>query len=101
MRRATYTPDCSNLDSREIIRSLPSPRQPVFFHRDHGMTGQGPGPYSGPRRRVFTLGVGGPVGSGKTALVERLCREFWPSAKLDVMTNYIDTHEHHHIRSRR
>ena len=40
---------------------------------------RGPGPYSGPRRKVFTLGVGGPVGSGKTALVERLCREFWPA----------------------
>ncbi|HMC66930.1 MAG TPA: GTP-binding protein, partial [Gemmataceae bacterium] len=52
-----------------------------------------PGPYSGPRRRVFTIGVGGPVGSGKTVLVERLCREFWPAVDLAVITNDIYTRE--------
>jgi urease accessory protein len=53
----------------------------------------GGGVYSGPRRRVFTIGVGGPVGSGKTALVERLCREFWPKYNLAVVTNDIYTRE--------
>jgi urease accessory protein len=42
---------------------------------------------------VFTLGVGGPVGSGKTALVERLCRTFWPEFDLAVITNDIYTRE--------
>ena len=46
-----------------------------------------------PERRVFTLGVGGPVGSGKTALVERFCREFWPARNLAVVTNDIYTRE--------
>jgi urease accessory protein len=61
------------------------------YHREHA--GHGPGPYSGPRRQVFTIGVGGPVGSGKTALVERLCREFWPQHNLAVITNDIYTRE--------
>src|SRR5262249_56936368 len=62
------------------------------FHREHAHA-HGPGPYSGPRRRVFTLGVGGPVASGKTALVERLCRTFWPAVNLAVITNDIYTRE--------
>jgi urease accessory protein len=62
----------------------------VVYHRDHS---HGPGPYSGPRRRVFTIGVGGPVGSGKTALVERLCRDFYPAVNLAVITNDIYTKE--------
>jgi urease accessory protein len=37
--------------------------------------------------------VGGPVGSGKTALVERLCRTFWPEFDLAVVTNDIYTKE--------
>jgi urease accessory protein len=61
----------------------------------------GPGPYSGPKRRVFTLGVGGPVGSGKTALVERLCRTFWPEFNLAVITNDIYTREDAEFLARR
>jgi urease accessory protein len=49
--------------------------------------------YHGPKRGVFTIGVGGPVGSGKTALVERLCRELWPKFNLAVVTNDIYTKE--------
>ncbi len=71
----------------------------VVYHRDHG--GRGPGPYSGPRRHVFTLGIGGPVGSGKTALVERLCREFWPDYNLAVITNDIYTREDAEFLARR
>jgi len=51
------------------------------------------GSFAGPRRGVFTIGVGGPVGSGKTALVERLCRTFWPACNLAVITNDIYTRE--------
>ncbi len=57
--------------------------------------------FAGPRRKVFTLGVAGPVGSGKTALVERLCRELWPEVNLAVITNDIYTHEDAEFLSRR
>jgi urease accessory protein len=50
---------------------------------------------------VFTIGVGGPVGSGKTALVERLCRTFWPATNLAVITNDIYTREDAEFLSRR
>src|ERR1700738_787377 len=76
--------------------SAPEPgafRPPLAFHRDHSPEGHGSGPYSGPRRRVFTLGVGGPVGSGKTALVERLSRTSWRALNLAVITNDIYTRE--------
>ena len=49
--------------------------------------------YAAMRRKTFTLGVAGPVGSGKTALVERLCRDLWPEINLAVITNDIYTHE--------
>ncbi len=39
------------------------------------------------------LGVGGPVGSGKTALIERLCKAMWPSLSIAVVTNDIYTKE--------
>ena len=37
--------------------------------------------------------MAGPVGSGKTALVETLCRALWPEVNLAVITNDIYTHE--------
>jgi urease accessory protein len=76
-------------------------RFPIARHRDNSAAGHGAGAYTGPRRRVFTLGVGGPVGSGKTALVERLCRAFWPEFNLAVITNDIYTHEDAEFLSRR
>jgi urease accessory protein len=45
--------------------------------------------------------VAGPVGSGKTALVERLCRELWPAVDLAVITNDIYTQEDAEFLSRR
>src|ERR1044072_9721695 len=39
------------------------------------------------------LGIGGPVGSGKTALVEALCRQMRAEYKLGVITNDIFTRE--------
>src|SRR5260370_2169967 len=85
MHKAIYTRGFSALEL--------SARLPVMQHREHGTAGHGAGPYSGPKRRVFTLGVGGPVRSGKTALVERLFREFWPSHNLAFRTNDLHTRD--------
>lgn len=74
----------------------------VAFHNDHDHRGNsGAARYAGPTRRVFTLGVAGPVGSGKTALVEALCRALWPEINLAVITNDIYTHEDAEFLSRR
>lgn len=43
------------------------------------------------------IGVGGPVGSGKTALLERLCRELRGRYELGVITNDIYTFEDQRI----
>jgi urease accessory protein len=43
--------------------------------------------------RAFTVGVGGPVGSGKTALVLALCRLLRERVSLGVVTNDIFTRE--------
>jgi urease accessory protein len=42
---------------------------------------------------IPVIGVGGPVGSGKTALVEALCRQFRGRLSLAVVTNDIFTKE--------
>ena len=44
-------------------------------------------------QRAFTVGVGGPVGSGKTALVLALCRALRDRISLGVVTNDIFTRE--------
>lgn len=63
-------------------------------HDTHDHMGQpGPARYAGPSRSVFTLGIAGPVGSGKTALVEALCHALWPEINIAVITNDIYTHE--------
>src|SRR4051812_31577956 len=43
--------------------------------------------------RAFTVGIGGPVGSGKTALVLALCRALRDQLSLGVVTNDIFTRE--------
>jgi urease accessory protein len=43
--------------------------------------------------RAFRVGVAGPVGSGKTALVDCLSRRLWPSVNMAVVTNDIYTTE--------
>src|SRR6266853_1682849 len=43
--------------------------------------------------RPFTIGVGGPVGSGKTALVDCLCKALRGTYRLAVVTNDIYTKE--------
>src|ERR1700677_3046791 len=45
------------------------------------------------RRRAFTVGIGGPVGSGKTALVLALCRALRDGVSMGVVTNDIFTRE--------
>jgi len=44
-------------------------------------------------RRAFTVGIGGPVGSGKTALVLALCKSLRERVSLGVVTNDIFTRE--------
>jgi urease accessory protein len=43
--------------------------------------------------RAFTIGIGGPVGSGKTALLLALCRALRERVSLGVVTNDIFTRE--------
>jgi urease accessory protein len=44
-------------------------------------------------QRAFTIGIGGPVGSGKTALLLQLCRALRDRHTLGVVTNDIFTRE--------
>lgn len=44
-------------------------------------------------QRAYRVGVAGPVGSGKTALVDRLSKRLWPQVNLAVVTNDIYTKE--------
>jgi urease accessory protein len=53
-----------------------------------------PSSTSAPRaKRIFRLGIGGPVGSGKTMLVLRLCEWLRDEFSLGVITNDIYTRE--------
>ena len=45
------------------------------------------------KERAFTVGIGGPVGSGKTALLLALCRALRERISLGVVTNDIFTKE--------
>jgi len=75
----------------------------IQLHSGHDHdSDQGPGTYGSrapPNRRrdltqrAFTVGIGGPVGSGKTALVLALCRRLRDSVSLAVVTNDIFTRE--------
>ncbi len=104
MSKLAFMLGCSDLDPRAECPGwpvLPRRRRPcrgVAFHKDHDhphdhMGRPGPARYAGPSRQVYTIGVAGPVGSGKTALVEMLCRALWPEINLAVITNDIYTHE--------
>jgi urease accessory protein len=44
-------------------------------------------------RNYIKIGVAGPVGSGKTALIERLCRKMFDDYSIAVITNDIYTKE--------
>lgn len=77
-------------------------------HQHHGHT-HDPQPVAGydqaPRRSriagVMVIGIGGPVGSGKTALVEALCRKLCERYSLAVVTNDIFTKEDAEFLTRR
>lgn len=43
--------------------------------------------------RAFRVGIAGPVGSGKTALIDRLSKKLFPKLNLAVVTNDIYTKE--------
>jgi len=65
----------------------PDPETPGIFH-------QRPKPLSRDFSvRAFTVGIGGPVGSGKTALLLALCRRLRDRYSLAVVTNDIFTRE--------
>jgi urease accessory protein len=102
-------PGCSGPDP-ELARRIVwadvafhrDPNDPHHTHHVHDyMGGAGPARYAGPKRNVFTLGIAGPVGSGKTALVETLCHALFPEVNLAVITNDIYTHEDAEFLSRR
>ncbi len=50
--------------------------------------------------KAVRVGIGGPVGAGKTALVERLARTLYPRIDLAVVTNDIYTQEDAQILTR-
>jgi urease accessory protein len=52
-------------------------------------------------RKIPVIGIGGPVGSGKTALVEALCRRLRDHHSLAVVTNDIFTKEDAEFLTRR
>jgi len=52
-----------------------------------------PAPGPGPGRRALRVGIGGPVGCGKTALVAALCRHLRDELAIGVVTNDIYTTE--------
>ncbi len=75
---------------------------PALFHNDPTHPhDDGPGLFadrSGPKfrdfaARAFTVGIGGPVGSGKTALLLALCRSLRDRYNMAVVTNDIFTKE--------
>ena len=78
---------------------MPRPR----FHHDPNdpLHSHGPGTFAARaatlardfRRRAFTTGIGGPVGSGKTALLLALCRMLREDYQIAVVTNDIFTRE--------
>lgn len=64
---------------------------PVSF--DPGEAGPDPHAPAPVRNRPLRLGIGGPVGSGKTALTAALCRTLGAQLQLAVVTNDIYTTE--------
>lgn len=66
-------------------------------HHDHGH-GQ---PTRARATGIPVIGIGGPVGSGKTALVEALCRRLREQYSLGVVTNDIFTKEDAEFLTRR
>jgi urease accessory protein len=71
----------------DIARPHSHHHHPGLFHERDAPLGRD---YSA---RSFTIGIGGPVGSGKTALLLALCRALRDTYSLAVVTNDIFTRE--------
>src|SRR5437879_7348334 len=69
------------------------------MHLDHSHSHNGPSAVSADAhradgsRRALRIGLGGPVGSGKTATVAALCRALRDQLSIAVVTNDIYTRE--------
>ena len=61
-------------------------------HHEHGHHGSGK-PTQARAKHIPVIGIGGPVGSGKTALIEALCMRLRDRYSLAVVTNDIFTKE--------
>ena len=59
----------------------------------HDLSDTLPNPHSATRHGPLRVGIGGPVGSGKTALVEALCKRLRDIYDIYVITNDIYTKE--------
>ncbi|MEU8367216.1 urease accessory protein UreG [Micromonospora tulbaghiae] len=70
----------------------PAPHDETVPHT-HPEPGVDPHPPLALPGRAMRVGIGGPVGSGKTALVAALCRAFAGELRLGVVTNDIYTTE--------
>lgn len=68
-------------------------------HHDHHHGGEKP--TQARAKSIPVIGIGGPVGSGKTALVEALCRKLRDRYSLAVVTNDIFTKEDAEFLARR
>jgi urease accessory protein len=65
------------------------------LHPEHALEHIHPDPHAAlpPGARALRIGIGGPVGSGKTALVAALCRALSAELNMAVVTNDIYTTE--------
>lgn len=70
-------------------------------HHDHHHHHEGGRPTLARGRGIPVIGIGGPVGSGKTALVEALCHRLRERYSLAVVTNDIFTKEDAEFLTRR
>lgn len=72
-----------------------SPTHPDLQHPTSPVGGASPRGSTSDRggRRTLRVGIGGPVGSGKTALIAELCRSLRDRLQLAVVTNDIFTTE--------
>jgi len=89
------------LRTRTLARTVISQHGPLTQVRFHGGHHEHPGHFHDRdaslardyNQRPFTVGIGGPVGSGKTAMVLKLCMLLRDRISLGVVTNDIFTRE--------
>src|SRR5271167_3989700 len=94
--------DDRHLHPDDTLQDVPAATLRPDYHTDHAhVHASAPGVFRErePARRrdyaerAFTVGIGGPVGSGKTALVLALCQMLRDTVSLGVVTNDIFTRE--------